>query len=116
MSAQMLGSQTTFDTFVLLKQMKNDPEKQESIINLLLSRIVKLQIPIKNDIWTNLFSSATDKHLLYDCLDLATSLDAYLIILQHILQHNTTNEQMKVQLMNNFDRFINRTDFIGKYL
>jgi hypothetical protein len=116
MSAQMLGNQTTFNTFILLEQMRDYSEKQELIANLLLKRLVELQMPVKNDTWTNLFSLATDKHLLYNCLDLVTSLDDYLIVLQHVIKHNSINEQITFQLTNNFDKLINRTDFISKFL
>jgi hypothetical protein len=111
MSAQMLGNQTTFNTFILLEYMKDYPDKQELIINLLLKRLVQLQMPVKNDTWTNLFSLATDKHLLYNCLDLVTLLDDYLIVLQHVIKHNSVNEQMEIQLKNSFDKLISRTDF-----
>jgi hypothetical protein len=115
MSAQMLGNQTTFNTFALIGQMRDYPEKQELIVNLLLKRLVELQMTIKNDTWTNLFFLTTDKHLLFNCLELVTSLDDYLIVLQHIIKHNSINEQMKIQLTNNFDKLISRVDFISKY-
>lgn len=115
MTAQMLGSQTPFNTFILIEQMKNDPEKQELVVNFLLRRLIEFQVPIKNDTWTNLFPLTTDKDLLINCLNLVASLDNYFIALQHIIKHNTINESMKLQLTMNFDRSISRTDFIRKY-
>lgn len=114
MSIEMLGHPTIFDTFTLLKLMNDYPEKQELTINFLFKHLVELQIPIKNNNWTNLFSLVTDKHLLISCLDLATSLDDYLIVLQYVIKHNVINEQMKIQLTNNFDKLISRSDFTGK--
>jgi hypothetical protein len=115
MTAQMLGNQTIFNTFFLIEQMKDYSEKQELIVNCLLRRLVEFRVPIKNNTWTKLSSLTTDKHLLINCLDLVTSLDDYLIVLQHVIKHNIINEPMQLQLINNFDRLINRTDFTRKY-
>jgi hypothetical protein len=98
-----------------LLQMKDYSEKQELIVNCLLRRLVEFRVPIKNNTWTKLSSLTTDKHLLINCLDLVTSLDEYLIVLQYVIKHNIINEPMKLQLINNFDRLINRTDFTRKY-
>jgi hypothetical protein len=114
MSAQMLGTQTIFNTFSLLDQMINYQDKQQLIGNLLVKRIVELQMPIKNDNWVNLFPLITDKHLLHNCLDLVTTLDDYLNILQHIIRNNSINEQMQMELTKHFDKLINRGDFLRK--
>jgi hypothetical protein len=116
MTAQMLGNQTIFNTFILLEQMINHREKQELIANLLLKRIVELQMPIKNDSWINLLPLVTDKYLLYNCLDLVASLDDYLVLLQYIIKHNSVNEQMQVELTKNFDKLIDRGDFLSTNL
>lgn len=116
MIAQMLGNQTAIKTFYLIEQMKIDRSKQELFVNFLLRRLIEFQVPIKNETCIKLFSLATDKQLLINCLDLVTSLDDYFVALQHIITYNTINEQMKLQLTNNFDRSIGRTDFIRKYI
>jgi hypothetical protein len=115
MSRHMLGGQTTFNTFAILEKMIDNREKQECIVNLLLKRLIELQMPVKCGDWTMLFSLATDKHLLYDCLDLVTSFDDYLIVLQHVIRNNSTNEQMESQLTKNVDKFISRPDFLSMY-
>lgn len=114
MSAQLLGNETTFNGFYLLEQMKDDSEKQAVVANGLLRRLVDLQTSIKNDNWTKLFPLATDKHVLINCLDLVTTLDDYLTVLQCVIKDNPIDGAMKSQLGNNFDRLINRTDFIRK--
>ena len=114
MSAQMLGTQIIFNTFSLLDQMINYQDKRQLIGNLLLKRIVELQMPIKNDNWANLFPLITDKRLLHNCLDLVTTLDDYLIVLQYIIRTNSINEQMQMELTKNFDKLINRGDFLRK--
>ena len=116
MCAQMLGNEIIFNTFSLLEQMNDYPEKQEITANGLVKRLVELHTSIRNESWTRLFNLVTDKHLLISCFDLITTLDDYLIILQYIIKDNSINEGMKEQLTNHFDQLINRIDFTRKSL
>lgn len=115
MSAQLLSNKTTFNTFSLLKQMKDYPDKQGITANCLINRLTELHAPIRNDSCTELFPLVTDKHLLINYLQLITTLDEYLIILQCIVKDNPSDDEMEKQLAAHFDRFVNRTDFTRKY-
>lgn len=114
MCAQLLGNETTFNTFSLFEQMKEFHEKQEMTANCLVKRLIDLHTSIQNNSWTKLFTLVTDKHLLINCLDLVTSLEDYLIVLQYVIKDDSINESMKKQLTTHFDRFINQTDVTRK--
>lgn len=115
MSAQLLNNKTIFNTFALLKQMKDDPNKQGITANCLINRLIEFHAPIRNDSYTELFPLITDKHLLINYLQLINTFDEYLIVLQCIVKDNSNINLMEKQLAEQFDRFVNRTEFTRKY-
>jgi len=114
MSADMLDNSTSFNTMNLLEQMKTNPEKQSLTVNILFQYLIPLQSVIRNDSWTELISLIKNRDLLNECLELVHSMNDCLIVLQHIISDTQVNDAVKLQLAENFNQLVNRTDFIGK--
>lgn len=99
---------TIFNTLHLVDQLRDDPNRQSRLVNLLLRRLVELKMPIKDQDWTHLLRITRDQTVIVDMLDISLNLEDYWIALEQLTRCSHF-AQISDRLIEHLDRFINRS-------